>query len=250
MQVIVEQLLTHYDLKGEGKLVLLLHGWGDNLHSFDDLKAKLSRQYQVVVLDLPGFGNSQPPLKVWGLDDYAKFVRQFLEKLGLPQPYAIIGHSNGGALAIRALATEELKAKRLVLIAASGIRNTQRFKKLSLKIVAKTGKATTFWLPGRYRQVLRKKLYGTIGSDMLVAPNLQETFKKTVRQDVRADAAKLKLPTLLIYGDQDQAVPLQDGQIYHRLIKGSELKVVEGAGHFAHHDQPEVVAKAIEEFLK
>ena len=85
---------------------------------------------------------------------------------------------------------------------------------------------------------------------MLVAEHLQDTFKKVVSDDVQADAGKLVLPTLLIYGDEDKAAPLAYGQKFHELIKGSQLEVVDGAGHFVHHDQPALVLRYIEEFLK
>ena len=76
----------------------------------------------MVAVDLPGFGGSEAPPAAWDLDDYAAFLEAFLRKLALDWPYAIIGHSNGGALAIRALSSGTLKADKLVLLAASGVR--------------------------------------------------------------------------------------------------------------------------------
>ncbi len=201
-------------------------------------------------LDLPGFGRSQPPPAVWDLDNYAGFVANVLAKLGLKQLFAVVGHSNGGALAIRAIATGSLQPKKLILVAASGIRTGASLKRLILKVIAKTGNIATLWMPERYRRGLRQSLYGAAGSDMLIVPQLQETFKKTVRQDVQSDAAKLALPTLLIFAEDDQAVPLSDGQKYHQLIAGSQLEVISNAGHFVHLDQSEKVTKLIEGFLK
>ena len=248
MKIIVDQLVVNYSLTGKGKTILLLHGWGDDIRTFAKLRQELDKDYQTVALDLPGFGASQAPKEVWGLDDYANFIAHFLKKLELTS-YAIIGHSNGGALAIRGLATGKIKSDKLVLIAAAGIRNKNGLKKFSTKVVAKTGKAATFWLPNDYKQRLRKRLYGTIGSDLLVMPYLEETFKKTVRQDVQKDAAALSLPTLLIFADRDPAIPLEDGKTYHALIKQSELKVLKSSDHFVHHDQPGSVLKLIKEFL-
>lgn len=250
MNIVVDNLLTNYKLSGKGKLVLLLHGWGDSAKGLAGLQKELSAGYQVLSLDLPGFGATQASDDIWDLDDYAKFVRATLDKLKLPQPYAVIGHSNGGALAIRAVSMELLRPRRIVLLAASGVRTNSRFKRFFLKIVAKTGNIATIWMPERYRRGLRKSLYGVAGSDMMVAPNLQDTFKKTVRQDVQGDAVVIDTPTLLIYAVDDQAIPLADGRQYHSLIKGSRLEVIEAAGHFVHTDQPEKVTKLIEDFLK
>lgn len=250
MNVVVDNLLTNYTLAGKGKLVLLLHGWGDSSKGLADLQKHLSERYKVLAMDLPGFGGTQAPSAVWDLDDYAGFVAATLKKLRLDRPYAVIGHSNGGALAIRGVGTGMLKPDRLVLLAASGVRTGGGTRRLLLKIVAKVGKVATFWLPERYRKALRKRLYGVAGSDMLVAPHLQETFKRTVRQDVQADAARVEIPTLLIYGSEDRAVPPEHGRRYHGLIKGSRLEFVDGAGHFAHIEQPDKIVGLIEGFLK
>lgn len=249
MNIVVDNLLTNYQLTGKGPLLLLLHGWGDNLKGLSGLSKELSGHYKVLAVDLPGFGGTQPPKAVWGLDEYAGFVDSLLKKLDLKQPYAVIGHSNGGALAIRAISLGRLRPQKLVLLAASGIRSGASAKRVLLKIVAKTGNLATLWMPERYRRALRQSLYGVAGSDMLVVPQLQETFKKTVRQDVQADAAKLDLPTLLVFGRADRAVPLADGRAYNRLIKNSKLEIIDDAAHFAHLDQPAAVKAKIEEFL-
>jgi pimeloyl-ACP methyl ester carboxylesterase len=250
MQIVVDDLLAHYDLSGKGKLVLLLHGWGDSAAGLSALRESLAGQYQVLALDLPGFGGSQMPQGVWDLDDYAQFISDLLNKLSFKQPYAVIGHSNGGALAVRAVSLGLLKPKKLVLLAASGIRTGGQAKRFILKAIAKTGDAATIWLPERYRQALRRSLYGAAGSDMLAVPHMQETFKKTVRHDVQADAMSIDIPTLLVYAEKDRAVPPGDGQKYRRLIKGSQLEMVSGAGHFLHHDQPSKVEALIKEFLE
>lgn len=251
MNIVVDNLLTAYDSSGKDKdrLVLLLHGWGDSAKGLAKLRKDLSDKYRVLALDLPGFGATEAPKTVWDLDDYARFVNAFLKKLDLDQPYAVIGHSNGGALAIRAISLGQLQPKKLVLLAASGVRTNNATKRFFLKIVAKTGNIATLWMPERYRRGLRKSLYGAAGSDMLVMPHLQDTFKKTVRQDVQGDAAALDVPTLLVYAADDRAIPVADGRQYHDLIQGSRLEIIPGAGHFVHNDEPERVAGLIKEFL-
>lgn len=249
MQIVVDGLLTKYELTGKGKLVLLLHGWGDSAQGLAGLQKALAERYQVLALDLPGFGGTQAPTEVWDLDNYAAFVHATLTKLELKQPYGLIGHSNGGALAIRAVSLGQINPQKLILLAASGVRNVQYGRRLVLKLIAKTGDLATIWMPERYRQTLRQSLYGVAGSDMLVMPELEETFKKTVRQDVQADAATIRIPSLLIYAADDRAVPVTDGQRYHELIKGSQLEVISDAGHFVHVDQPDQVIKLVEEFL-
>ncbi len=250
MQIVVNKLLTSYALAGKGHLVLLLHGWGDSAKGLADLQHGLSKHYQVLTVDLPGFGATEAPKDTWDLDDYARFLQALLAKLELSQLYAVIGHSNGGALAVRAVSLGAIKPQKIVLLAASGVRTNNQLKRFFFKIIAKTGNIATVGVPERYRQALRKSLYGAAGSDMLVAPHLQDTFKKTVRQDVQADAVAIDVPTLLVYAADDDAIPVADGKQYNDLIKGSRLEIIKQAGHFVHLDQPERVARLVGDFLK
>ncbi len=249
MQLVVDNLLTNYSTLGSGPVLLLLHGWGDDLRTFTALQDKLVTSYKVIAVDLPGFGQTQMPSVAWNLDNYADFTKKFLSKVGADKPYAIIGHSNGGALAIRGLASGTLEADKLILLAASGVRNGQSVKRLVFKVIAKVGKVATFWLPMSAKQKLRKRLYGVAGSDMLVAPHLQETFKTTVRQDIQEDAKKLKQPVLLIYAEKDAAVPPADGKKLAQLIPNARFVEVGGADHFVHHSVPQEVLKLVQEFL-
>ena len=250
MQVVVNKLVTNCELSGNGKLVILLHGWGDNLHGLEPLHKNLTRHFQVLSVDLPGFGSTEAPKEIWNLDNYSHFVADLLEKLELNDLYAAIGHSNGGAVLIRAISLGVIKPERLILLAASGIRSKQPAKRFALQVIAKTGNAATIWMPERYRQALRKSLYGAAGSDLLVMPQLQETFKKTVRQDVQADAATISIPTLLLYASNDQSLPHGSGKRYQELIPNSRLEVISDAGHFLHLDQPDKVSALVEEFLQ
>jgi pimeloyl-ACP methyl ester carboxylesterase len=251
MQIVVDSLLVSYDeAGGKNKQVMLcLHGWGDDRRTFAGLTAAFKADYNVIALDLPGFGTSQAPPDVWGLEEYAHFVAKFLKKLGISEVDTLVAHSNGAAVAIVAIAAGQLAPKHFVILGGAGIRDQEKAKKLGLKAVAKVGKTMTFWLPASKKKSLQKKLYGAAGSDMLAVPHLQETFKKTVSQDVQADARKIDVPTLLIYGESDRATPPMYGEIYQRLIPNSQLQVIADAEHFVHHDQAAKVHTLIKEFL-
>lgn len=229
----------------------MLHGWADRSDTYKSLMPELSDSYSIISIDLPGFGLTESPKEIWGLDEYAIFTAHFLDKISIKQLYAVIGHSNGGAMAIRGISTNVIAPEKLVLIASSGVRDTDEAKRFMLKIIAKTGKVMTFWLPSRHKKKLQKILYGTAGSDMLVAPHMQDTFKKTVRQDIQQDAAKLTIPTLLIYGAQDKATPVKSvGGKLHSLINGSQMQVINNADHFVHQTATSESARLIRDFLK
>ena len=249
MQVVVDSLLTHYEQTGKGKTILFLHGWADSAKGMQPLWQALAAQYQIVALDLPGFGGTDAPPNVWGLPDYAQFVAHFLQKTRLA-PYAVVAHSNGGAIALRAIAQQLLAPKKLVLMASAGIRGVNKSRLRALRVIAKAGKVLAAPLPPRVQRRLRAKLYHSAGSDMLVAPHLQETFKKVVADDVRGDAAQVQVPTLLIYGQQDTAAPPWFGEAFHQILPTSTLMVLTAAGHFVHQDETAKVARAIQEFLQ
>jgi pimeloyl-ACP methyl ester carboxylesterase len=250
MQVIINGRPVHYVRAGTGRAILILPGWADTSQSWLNIQKKLSAGYDCIVLDLPGFGGSAPSDTAWDLDDYVTFISQFLQKIGIENVYGMIGHSNGGAMAIRGLGSGKLAADKLALIASAGIRQEQNGRRRTLRLMAKTGKALTILLPPAARRKLRKALYKSIGSDMLVAEHMQETFKKIVVDDVQKDAAAITVPTLLVYGDADTETPLAFGQVYHGLIEGSTLEVIGGAGHFLHVDHPDKVAREIGRFLE
>lgn len=248
MNVIVNGLSISYDRAGNGPAVLCVHGWGDNLRTYDFIAKSLSSEYEVIRIDLPGFGASQMPEYPWNFSAYAEFLNKFLIKIGIPQLRACIGHSNGGALLIHALAQNHIAADKLVLLASAGVRNKNTVKRVGIKMVAKSGKVLTRPLPRQQRLKLQRVFYGTTGSEMLDIPHLQETFKLTVKQDVQEDAKKIAVPTLLIYGTKDKATPVTDGQKLKAAIKGSRLEVIE-SGHFVHLDEPLRVTTSITEFI-
>lgn len=249
MPVIVDDLLISFESYGSGPVIVLLHGWGDAARGLRPLAEALAKHYRVIVPDLPGFGDSEVPPVAWGLNDYAKFLGSFLHKMDV-EPYALIGHSNGGAIAIRALAMDTVRAQKVVLLASAGVRSTYRGRKRFLRLIAKVGKVLVWPLPGRLKQRLRKKVYKAIGSDMFVAEHLQQTFKKIVTDDVLADAPKIHAPTLLIYGEQDDATPPAYGRQFQQRIPHATLRLLPQAGHFVHRDAERQVTDLVEEFLR
>ena len=246
MNVVVNGLMTNYQKRGKGKTILLLPGWGDDSRTFTQLSRLLEDKYETVVLDLPGFGGTQPPPSAWSLEDYADFVERFMKKTSL-KPYAVIGHSYGGAVAVVA-ASRRLIADRLILLAAAGVRNKNTARKRLLTAAAKIGKLPLMFLPERKRQAVKARFYGTLGSDIFAVPHMEQTFRKIIGDDVSERASRVDVPTLLIYGSEDKATPVREGHELNRAIRGSRMEVV-GAGHFLHQEDPERIAQLIKSFL-
>lgn len=253
MNIVVNGVLAHYETTGDAKkpVALLLHGWAADIKSFAGLAAHLQKRYFVVRLDLPGFGGSERPPADWHIADYANFARDFAAKAGIAAVDLLVGHSFGGRIAIKAVATGVLTPKKIVLLGSGGIRHSNDARNRLYKIVAKTGKFVTA-LPGlrQFRGKLRQALYASAGStDYINSGEMKQVFLHSINEDLRGDAAKITIPALLVWGEKDDQTPPSDGTILAAAIAGSSLHVITGAGHYVQLDAPSEVAALIDRFI-
>ena len=249
MNVVINGLMTNYHKAGSGKVIVCLHGWGDTIATFSKLAEKLQEEYQLLMLDLPGFGGTQKPPTAWGLEDYADFVAAWLGKLNIEKIEVIIGHSFGAAVAIKGVSSFILKPSKLVLLASAGVREEKSFRLKTLRASAKVVKIPLYLLPAHKATKIKTYLYKKAGSDLMLLPQMRQTFIKTAGEDLRLAAKLIKQPTLLIYGDKDRETPLKEGQLLNQAIPNSTLEIIENAGHFLHQEQPGAVMQLVEDFL-
>ena len=248
MRCIVAGLAVEYEDIGTGKTVVMLHGWKDNLRTFDDVALRLSSSFRVIRIDLPGFGGSEPLSTDWKLDDYVGFVKDFLAKLNI-RPDILVGHSFGGRIIIKGVAKKVLDAKKVVLISSAGIARRKTLKNFVLAVLAKVGRIVTSIPPFSFwKQKIRRKLYETIGSDYFRAGALRGTFLNIVNEDLSEVAKDITVPLLIIWGSADDTTPLDEGRRLNQLVSGSRLQVIEEAGHFVHKERPKEVYELIRTF--
>jgi len=249
MKIIINNIATEYKDEGSGPTMLLLHGWWDSLKTFDKFVPFLKDEHRIVRLDLPGFGNTETPPKDWNLDDYVNFVKAFIKKLNISVDI-LVGHSMGGRIAIKGRATSKLSANKIILIASAGNVCRQTARNFLFKILAKICKfISPNFLSDYWELKLRRPFYKKLGSDYAEAGALKNTLVNIIEEDLTSAANKIAVPTLLIWGEDDVATPLSDGQRFAESIKGSVLKIIKGAGHFVHQEKPEQVAELVKEFL-
>ena len=99
MKINIEGLDLNYICEGQGKDVLILHGWGANIQTMLAIHNHIKDRFKVYTLDLPGFGESDEPKEVWSSFDYASFVKKFMDKMKIKE-VILIGHSHGGRVSI------------------------------------------------------------------------------------------------------------------------------------------------------
>lgn len=249
MQAIIQNLLTDYQIYGSGPSILLLHGWADTKETFHQLAKKLGSNYKVITIDLPGFGKTQAPQKPFSLKDYAIFVIDFLKKIN-ESPAIALGHSNGGAILIKMIDEELYSPKELILLASAGIRHSSSLNKQLLKILAKSIKIPLKLLPTVNQNKLKDKLYSKLGSDYRIDPNIQESFKLIVNEDITCAATKITCPTLIIYGSEDTSTPPEYGKQFQDKIPNSSLHILPSLGHFLHQSHTDQIYNLILKFLR
>jgi pimeloyl-ACP methyl ester carboxylesterase len=249
MKVLINNLTTEYRDEGEGKVVLMLHGWWRNLSDFDKITEILRNNYRIVRVDLPGFGGTERPKTTWCTEDYVDFVNNFIEKINI-RPEVLIGHSFGGRIIIKGAGENKFQASKVVLIAAAGVQVCNWRKKLFF-VLAKIGDIVSYIPPLIFiRRKLKNKFYKVIGSDYLESGNMKDIFKVVVEEDLTDFAKQIKTNSLLIWGDKDIQTQIKDGQLLHSLITNSKMEIIPNSGHFIHIEESQKVANIIKDFIK
>lgn len=248
----INGLSINYEVTGpaNGRPVVMLHGWGANLDSFAPLVPGLEEHFRVYRIDFPGFGKSDAPREVWGVEEYTAFFGEFVKANGIAEPI-LIAHSFGGRVAI--LYSSRNAVRKNILIDAAGVK-PQRPLKYYIRIYSfKLYKRLLPIFIGRKRadekiESYRKKAGS---SDYNNASGIMRSILvKVVNEDLRHVMPLIKAPTLLIWGENDTATPLRDAKIMEKLIPDCGLALLKGAGHFSYLDKPYEANLIIDSFLE
>lgn len=238
--MIIKGLKINYKILGEGKPLLILHGWGSRSANWQRVGELLvEKGLKVIVPDLPGFGQSDRPKEVWSLDDYCDFVEEFARNLSL-ESFSLLGHSFGGSLALKLSLRIPEKIDRLYLVSAACFRR-KSIKKRILFVIAKVFKIFSF-IPflrkAFYKFIVRKSDYSYTDGIM------KDIYLKAIKTDLSDILEKIQKPTNIIWGEKDDITPLKQGQIINQRIKDSKLIVIPGADHDLNTKYPEELASA------
>lgn len=228
-----------YGKKGEETLVLL-HGWGQNIEMMRPIGENFVKTKDVIIIDLPGYGGSSEPSFAYSVEEYADRIHMLLEQLNVIDPI-LMGHSFGGKVSL--FYASKYRVKKLVLFASPYCPEKE---KVSFKVkVLKTLKKVP----------LLNKLEGTVKKHMgsvdyrKATPIMREILVKAVNLDMTEQVKKIKAPTLLIWGDQDTAVPIKRAYELEKLILDAGVVVYEGGTHYAYLEFLLPICQVLKKFL-
>lgn len=229
---------VHYEVAGEGEPLVLVHGLSESTRLWYRNLPELAAQYRVYLIDLPGFGTMRRFRRHFDLKQSGLWLAAWMKALGL-DAVNLVGHSMGGYVSMALAATHPEKVKCLVLADSIGIPFNLPVSRLvypALKAIART--VPSFWI--------------CIGYDYLRAgPRM---VLNASRQIVEIEAAEVlsavRVPTLVIWGENDDLVPFTLGRQLHANLAGARLCVLPGTNHFCMFEKPREFNQALLAFLQ
>jgi pimeloyl-ACP methyl ester carboxylesterase len=236
---------------GSGAAVLLLHGWGASKELMQPIAQRLP-SFRVIAPDLPGFGATGPPPAPWGVDEYAQWTIALLDRLGVQRVH-VVGHSNGGRVAIALATAHPERVDRLVLADSAGIRPRHglrhHWRVRSFKLLRAA--ARWRWLPARVREAAQRRASLRGSADYREASGtVRDSMVRLVNADLRPRLAQLRAPTLLIWGERDRYLGIGMTERLTRWVPNVQAVRLAHASHWVQNDAPERVNELLLKFLR
>ncbi len=238
------------DRPGEDPPIVLLHGWGASAATFAGLLRLSRTRRRMLALDLPGFGESPLGQGGWTTASYASLVSRWLADR-TRDGYSLLGHSYGGAIAMR-LAAGAPGPDRVLFCAPSGIRPEAQAAPGIRVRTYRALRTLTRPLPDPVGARAQELLIQRFGSPdyRAAAPALRPTLVAAVGEDLSEIASEISIPALIIWGAQDQELPLRPhAERLRAIVSTSELVVLENSGHFPFADEAVRFAVIFDSFM-
>ena len=233
MKITIDGLKINYIQYGEGKDILLLHGWGQNIEMMKPIGDNLCNNFKITILDFPGFGESEEPKEKWNIEKYSLLLEKFIKKLNIKKPI-VMGHSFGGRVGIHYSSKNPIE--KLVLFGSPCIRIQEKLS-IGVKILKKLKTLPGMNGIGEYM----KKFIGS-RDYKAASPVMRQTLVNVVNEDLSRYAREIEEPTLLIWGDHDTEAPVSDAKELEKIMVDAALIILPGT-HYAYLENlPRVVA--------
>jgi pimeloyl-ACP methyl ester carboxylesterase len=247
----------------DASAVILLHGLGSSLQTWEPWAHGLATEHRVILLDLPGAGLSPPdPTGDYTDSRSLQLIIALMDQLDVARA-SVVGHSMGGRLAWRLAASHPERVDRLVLVAPDGFASPGFEYGRAPDVPAMLG-LMEYALP---RPLLRMNLapayadpatltdaLTTRYQDLMLAPGARGAMLARMRQTVLQDPvpllARIQAPTLLVWGEQDAMIPIANADDYIRAMPRATLVSLPGVGHLPHEEAPDRSLEPVLAFLR
>jgi pimeloyl-ACP methyl ester carboxylesterase len=263
----IDGMQVHYRIEGEGFPIVLIHGTASSLHTWDAWTKELKKTNTIIRMDLPAFGLTGPNKSAdYSIKSYTTFLDQFLNEIAIDS-FHLAGNSLGGNIAWNYAAEHPNKVNKLILVDASGL-PTNKPQPAVFKM-AKTPVVSNLFLYVTPKFFINKNMQEVYADDTKITDDLvsryhkmalregnRQAFIDRARMDFKlgskANIDKLKSirnSTLLIWGAQDNWIPLDNGKRMDSVMQNSKLVVLEYSGHVPMEENPEESLAIFKQFL-
>ncbi len=247
--------LLYFTERGAGPPLLLVHGLMVTGELFEPVIEHLATRHRVIVPDLRGHGLSRGLPPPYTAAQLASDLERLLDHLGI-ESAAVLGYSQGGAIAQQLALDHPNRCQRLILVCTYAF-NMATFSErlegqlmpplvslLGMKRFAKFVVSQALEQLGRQRADWLAGLMADQDRRLMVS-----AWKETMAFDSRRRLAEIKCPTLVVAAANDQAVPMHHARMLHDGIPGSQLVVIDGADHAIIWAHPDELMRVTDEFL-
>jgi len=232
--------------------VVILPGWLLSPKNYVALESELKRYgFNVYTVDFPGFKNRNLS-RVLNLTDYVKFLNKFLKQKKLTR-VIFIAHSFGGRVALKLLSQNSKLAVALIISGTPGFPETAMWRLKLTQFLVKIGKLLSFLPPFIFfRKKIRQLFYRlNRNQDYLKATGkLKSTFENIIQEQLLDYMNKIRVPTLLLWGEKDRLVSVKTARKMQQFIKNSKMVVLPDLGHMLIYKQAEIATAQIKKFLE
>jgi pimeloyl-ACP methyl ester carboxylesterase len=260
----IEGMRIHYRDEGAGSPLVLLHGFGSSLYTWDGWVRQLAGTRRLIRLDLPGFGLTGPaPDGDYRTERYVHVVAALLDRLGVERT-DVAGNSMGGRTALMFVLAHPERVRKLILVDAGGFAPMPPPPLFRLAQTPILGPWMILHVTPRF--VVRRNLEGVYGDPSRLTDAVVDRYWTLARRAGNRGAmlaritgppdpnlpdrlGELKLPVLIQWGRLDRWIPLSDAYGFQHGIAGAELRIYPGAGHVPMEELPEATARDAEAFL-
>jgi len=243
--------VKYYDV-GSGPPLVMLHGIGGDADEWAFCFEPLSQSHRVIAPDMLGFGRSDKPAMEYTIAGFVEVVEQFLKALNLDR-VNLLGESLGGWIASAFALDFPQVVDKLILVDAAGVWGDITSLAIDVRV------STHAHLREVFRLLFHNK---DLATDALVdygyqlhlergdGPTIDSILRNTPKERLDDVISGIRMPTLILWGEQDEMIPLRVGQNLHKLIRDSELVVIPECGHLPELEKPAEFVRCLMEFLK